>query len=151
MKDLGADYAGPPKYLNQRDAPLEIPFEVVKKLFTAMDEDMDDKVSLLELSNFVVRNEIAITHGVVLEMFKEAASKRAIIHTAQIDAPLSIDEIAQAVRGRYSWNSAAKAWTVAYRPCRDYWILLLLTVNDRLFALQVPKVVPSKIKAQYEE
>ena len=28
---------------------------------------------------------------------------------------------------------------------------MLLTVNDRLFALQVPKVIPTKIKAQYEE
>lgn len=30
-------------------------------------------------------------------------------------------------------------------------MLLLLTVNDRLFSLQVPKVIPGKIKAQYED
>jgi uncharacterized protein (DUF736 family) len=39
---------------------------------------------------------------------------------------------------------------VAYRPYRDYWIALLLTVNDKIFALPVPKVIPSKVKAQYE-
>ena len=46
MKDLGSSYRGPPKYLSQRDAPLEIPIEVVKSLFCAMDEDIDDRVSL---------------------------------------------------------------------------------------------------------
>lgn len=34
---------------------------------------------------------------------------------------------------------------------RDFWILLLLTVSERLFALQVPKVIPNRVKAQYEE
>jgi hypothetical protein len=37
MKDVGPDYTGPPKYLNQKDAPLEIPLEVVKRLFEAVD------------------------------------------------------------------------------------------------------------------
>ena len=47
MKSLvpGQDYFGPPKYLSQRDAPLDIPPEVVKKLFSAMDVDMDDKIT----------------------------------------------------------------------------------------------------------
>ena len=49
MKDLGPYYQGPPKYLTQRDAPLEIPLEVVKNLFCAMDADIDDRVSLNEL------------------------------------------------------------------------------------------------------
>jgi hypothetical protein len=34
---MGPDYDGPPKYLNQRDSPLEIPPEVVKNLFLAVD------------------------------------------------------------------------------------------------------------------
>jgi hypothetical protein len=49
MKDLGEEYHGPSKYLNQRDAPLEIPPEVVKKLFQAMDQDLDDRISVQEL------------------------------------------------------------------------------------------------------
>jgi hypothetical protein len=38
-------------------------------------------------------------------------------------------------------------WEVSYKPYRDYWILILLTVTERLFALQIPKVVPEKISA----
>jgi hypothetical protein len=54
MKDLGPDnYDGPPKYLNQRDAPLEIPIDVVRGLFILMDQDMDDKISKEELINYV--------------------------------------------------------------------------------------------------
>jgi hypothetical protein len=45
MKDLGSSYSGPPKYLQQRDAPLEIPQEIIRKLFFLMDTDMDDKIS----------------------------------------------------------------------------------------------------------
>lgn len=33
MKEIAHEYAGPPKYLNQRDAPLEVPLDVVKKFF----------------------------------------------------------------------------------------------------------------------
>jgi len=42
-------------------------------------------------------------------------------------------------------------WEVSYKPYRDYWILILLTVTERLFALQIPKVIPDKISAQYEQ
>jgi hypothetical protein len=34
---------------------------------------------------------------------------------------------------------------------RDHWIIFLLTVNERLFAMPIPKVVPTKILAQFEE
>lgn len=64
---------------------------------------------------------------------------------------MTFEEIQYQVKGRFRWNLAAKAWDVSYRPLRDYWILLLLSVSERLFALQVPKVIPSKIRAQYEE
>ena len=49
MKDLGSSYKGPPKYLSQRDAPLDIPPEIIRKLFFMMDNDMDDKISYEEL------------------------------------------------------------------------------------------------------
>lgn len=146
MKDLGGEYTGPPKYLVQRDAPLEIPFEVVKNLFMTMDQDMDDKISMHELTGYVQKQEIAIDLKIVEEMFWEAASKRAVTHEHQRIASLTIDEIYQTVKGRYR-QSKDKSWDVCYRPYRDYWILLLLTVNERLFALQVPKVIPSKVKA----
>ncbi len=40
---------------------------------------------------------------------------------------------------------------MGYRPCRDFWIIMLQTVNERIFAMPVPKVVPTKIMAQYEQ
>jgi hypothetical protein len=50
---LGSSYTGPAKYLQQRDAPLEIPPEVVRRLFMLIDVDLDDKVSLIELKNYI--------------------------------------------------------------------------------------------------
>jgi hypothetical protein len=83
-------------------------------------------------------------------MYKEATSGRGYISAAQINNPLSHDEVAAAVRGRHSWDCKNKTWYVKYRPYRDYWIALLLTANKKIFALPVPKVVPTRIKAQYE-
>lgn len=151
MKDLGSSYVGPPKYLNQRDSPLEIPLEVVRKLFLAMDVDMDDKISMTELKNYIARFELAIDESTAEQMYAEAASHRAITHEHQRVAPLTIEEIFAAVRGRFSYNKELQTWGVAYRKFRDQWILMLLTCNERLFALQVPKAIPGRIQAQYEE
>lgn len=84
-------------------------------------------------------------------MFRDAASVRRVVTEKQYGNPLEIEEICYAVRGRFQWDTQRKEWTVWYRPYRDYWLLLLLTVNERLFALQIPKVIPDKIVAQYEE
>jgi hypothetical protein len=65
--------------------------------------------------------------------------------------PLTLEEVAAAVRGRQRWNTQLKEWEVYYRPFRDFWIILLKTVNQRLFAMPIPKVVPTKILAQFEE
>ena len=80
MKELGSSYAGPPKYLSQRDSPLEIPMEVVRKLFLAMDVDMDDKISKSELKNYIDRFELAIDERTAEAMYAEAASQRAVTH-----------------------------------------------------------------------
>ena len=53
MNDIKRNFHGPPKYLNQRDAPLEIPVEIVKALFVAIDQDLDDRISLDELSDYI--------------------------------------------------------------------------------------------------
>ena len=151
MKDLGDEYQGPSKYLSQRDAPLEIPPEVVKKLFQAMDQDLDDRISLKELLDYVHLSGVPIPEETVVEIFQEASSQRPLIHEAQRNLGLTIQEIEFAVRGRFRFVRERNEWDVYYRPFRDYWILLLLTQNERLFALQVPKVVPGRIRAQYEE
>jgi hypothetical protein len=67
-----------------------------------------------------------------------------------MQGPITHEEIAAAVRGRHKWNTNTKNWEIKYRPYRDYWIVLLLTVNKKIFALPMPKVVPSRIKAQFE-
>ena len=79
LKELPS-YDGPPKYLTQRDPPLEIPIEVVKALFFALDTDMDDRVSIEELATFVEQQQIPFSEENVVEMFKEATRGRAIIH-----------------------------------------------------------------------
>jgi hypothetical protein len=68
-------------------------------------------------------------------MFEDAVSYRSIIHEHQRNAPLTFEEISYTVRGRYAWDTERKEWTVSYRKFRDYWILLLLTVNERIFSL----------------
>lgn len=83
-------------------------------------------------------------------MFAEATSGRGYISDEQMRKGLTHEEVAAAVRGRHTWDTQTKEWRIKYRPYRDYWIALLLTVNDKIFALPVPKVVPSKIKAQFE-
>lgn len=92
-----------------------------------------------------------IEESVIEDMFVDATKNRAIIHEAQKYQGLTIEEIQYAVRGRYMWDKDLKEWGVSYKPYRNYWLLLLLTVSERLFALQVPKVIPDKIQAQYEE
>lgn len=135
IKELGDSYQGPKKYLSQRDAPLEIPFDVVQRLFLAMDQDLDDKVSMDELKNYIRQHEINIEDNIIEDMFRDAASVRRVVNDKQYNNPLEIEEICYAVRGRFQWDSNRKEWTVFYRKYRDYWLLLLLTVNERLFAL----------------
>ena len=66
-------------------------------------------------------------------------------------APLTHDEIATAVRGRHAWNTRTKEWEIKYRPYRNQWIVLLLTINPRIFAMPMARVIPTKIEAQYEQ
>ena len=80
----------------------------------------------------------------------KASSGRGIIHQKQKEAPLTLDEIYAAVRGRHRWNPAARQWEIQYRPNRDFWIIFLQTINSRIFAMPVPKVAPTKILAQFE-
>lgn len=150
MSELGTSYSGPPKYLKQRDQPLEIPIDCIRKLADLIDTSMDERCDLPEIEDFVRKREIPFEEGVVEKMFHEAASGRGYVTDKQMAGPLTHQEIAAAVRGRHAWNNQTKTWEIKYRPYRDHWIVLLLAVNPKIFALQVPKLIPSKIKAQYE-
>lgn len=147
MKDLGDSYSGPPKYLKQRDQPLEIPHDCIRRLADAIDTSMDERCDLPEIIDFVKRHEIPFEDDICEKMFLEAASGRGYITDKQMKGPLTQKEIAAAVRGRHCWNIKKKEWEVKYRPYRDHWIVLLLKVNPKIFALQVPKIIPDRIKA----
>jgi hypothetical protein len=147
---MSGTYNGPPKYLKQRSMPMEIPMECVRRLTEAVDLDYDDRCSLDELRTYIGLKELPIEDSVICEMFEEAISGRGFITEKQRTSPLSNEEIAACVRGRHRWNTKTLEWEVAYRKFRNYWIVLLLTQNQRIFALPMPKIVPSKIKAQYE-
>lgn len=84
-------------------------------------------------------------------MFNDAIQGRGYINEAQRVGPINHIEIAKACRGRHQWNTETKEWQIKYRPYRNHWIVLLLTVNSRIFALPMPKIIPNKIKAQYEQ
>lgn len=151
MREIAEDYAGPPKYLNQRDTPLEVPYECVKRLFQAADADVDDRLSLKEIQNYVEETRIPIDQATISQMFHDAVAGRPAVNDEQRYRGLTMDEVQYALRGRHSWDSALNRWAIRYPNYRKVWILLLLTVNERIFALQVPKVVPGKIMTQYEE
>jgi hypothetical protein len=85
--------------------------------------------------------------GAVEKMFADAILGRGYITEEQRTGPLRHEEIAAAVRGRHCWNTRTKQWEIKYRPYRDYWVVLLLTVNAKIFALPIPKIVPTKIRA----
>lgn len=76
-------------------------------------------------------------------MFEDAIQGRGFINEEQRTRPLTHEEVAAAVRGRHRWNTQTKEWEIYYRPYRNYWIVLLLTVNKRIFALPLPKIIPT--------
>lgn len=151
VKGIKPEQGLPAKYLTQRDAPLEIPVEVVKQFFDVLDTDMDERINVDDMRAHVKRHQIPIEDQTLVDMFYEAAKGRAIVHEHQKHQPLTLEEVAMAVRGRYKWNLHRKEWDVGYRQFRDFWIVLMQTVCPRLFAIPIPKVIPEKIVAQFEE
>lgn len=147
MKQIQSGYQGPPKYLNQRDAPLEVPSDVVKSFFRACDVNADDRLSIDELFAYAEKHHLPFDKQEITDMFLDATRNRPIIQEKDRSNPLTQDEVMAAVRGRHRWNTDTKEWEVAYRPTRDQWIFMLQTVSDRIFAMPVPKIVPTKIKA----
>lgn len=54
MKDVN-NYTGPPKYLKQRDNPLEIPIDCIRKLCDLIDTTFDERCSLKEIKEFIIK------------------------------------------------------------------------------------------------
>jgi hypothetical protein len=80
-----------------------------------MDVDMDDKISMTELKNYITRFELAIDDSTAEQMYWEAASHRAVTHEHQRTAPLTIEEICADGKGRFRYSRERQAWGVAYR------------------------------------
>lgn len=78
------NYTGPPKYLKQRDQPLEIPIECIRKLADQIDTSMDERCEIEEIEDFVRRREIPFEEGIIPKMFAEAASGRGYITDKQM-------------------------------------------------------------------
>ena len=51
MKEIANSgmYTGPPKYLSQRDQPMEIPMECIRRLCNQIDTSMDERTDLKEI------------------------------------------------------------------------------------------------------
>ena len=101
MKDLDETYTGPPKYLKQRDQPLEIPIECIRKLADVIDTSYDERCSQEEIEDYVQSKQLPFEDGVVKKMYDEACSGRGYICDSQFSGPLTHQEIAAAVRGRH--------------------------------------------------
>jgi hypothetical protein len=97
-----------------------------------MDVDLDDAINVDELKNYITKSKLPIEMDIVEDMYYDAISLRG---KHDDGSGLLMEEISFAVRGRHSWNTERKCWEIFYKDFRNYWVLLLLTVNDRLFAL----------------
>ena len=55
MNDVveSGNYTGPPKYLKQRDQPLEIPMDCIRKLCDVIDLDFDERIGQVEIQTYV--------------------------------------------------------------------------------------------------
>lgn len=74
MKDVAASgtYTGPPKYLRQRDQPMEVPMECVRRLCDAIDTSFDDRCALWEIQDYVNKKQLPFEEGIIEKMFEEA-------------------------------------------------------------------------------
>ena len=102
---LDGTYTGAPKYLKQRDQPLEIPIDCIRRLADAVDKSFDERCSLQELLDYVKLKQLPFEEGAVERMFEDAISGRGYITEEQRTGALRHDEIAAAVRGRHCWNT----------------------------------------------
>ncbi len=151
----------PPKYQVQREKLNEIPKPCFERLLTAMDSDLDEKVSLEELETFVRKSQLtAITSETVKEMFREITSRRSVVHKSQLNVPFGLDELMMCCnvhcgghlvdKGRYAWDKGQTKYVPRYPPHYKEWQDLLYTVNPKIYAAPSPEVPAKRIVAQYE-
>jgi hypothetical protein len=124
--------------------------ECIRKLCDAIDTSFDERISLNEITDFIRQRELPISEEDAKMMFDDARSGRGFVCERQMMGPLTHMEVAAAVKGRHCYDHNTKQWDIKYRPFRDHWIVLLMAVNKSIFALPTERIIPKKIKAQYE-
>lgn len=75
--------------------------ECIIRLSDAMDDSMDDRISVEEIIEFVEKRELPFEEGVCQKMFDDAIQGRGYINEAQRVGPINHVEIAKACRGRH--------------------------------------------------
>ena len=63
--------------------------ECIRKLCDTIDKDLDDRLSLNELADFIHEKQLPISDAVIEEMFADAIKGRGFVNEAQRLAPLS--------------------------------------------------------------
>lgn len=133
-----------------RRPPQEVPQDVIRKLFLTIDQDLDDRISANEIRQYMKKVKLSLEDDIAEAMVKEITDRRSVVHQKQKEQPLTLDEVIAAIKGRFKWDTENKVWDVSYRPMREYWIILLKTISDKVFTLPPPEIKPEKIMAQYE-
>jgi len=94
MKNFQTNSVWPPKYTQKHEKLKEIPKECIQKLLTAMDKDMDGKISFDEMLDFIKKNSCrAITPEIALKMFKEITKNRNVTFSEQKENPFTLEEL----------------------------------------------------------
>jgi hypothetical protein len=71
VKKTAKDMRVPSKYDNQRQPPQEVPLDVIRCLFLAIDQDMDDRISAQEILKYIHKTKLTIENEVAYELFDE--------------------------------------------------------------------------------
>lgn len=125
MNEIQQEFKGAPKYLQQKDSPLEIPADIVKQFFLACDQDLDDLLSIDELVTYAKKHQLPLSEDTIADMYYEITGGRVVISEKSRHTPITLDEVQAEVRGRHRWSPNTKQWEVSYRRMRDHWIVML--------------------------
>lgn len=71
IRKTAKDMKVPQKYNSQRRPPQEVPLDVIKALFLAIDQDMDDKISAYEILKYIHKTKLTINDEIAQQLFDE--------------------------------------------------------------------------------
>ena len=83
----------PHKYDNIRKPPQEVPQDVIKKLFLAIDQDLDDRITAYEIKKYMKRVRLSLGDEIADQLIKEITDRRSVIHERQRHLPIAFEEV----------------------------------------------------------